>query len=477
MYAMICRLLIVAVSLTLTTCTTLQPYRDASIPDTPIKFSNVPKELPDSIKRQMWEHYEHPEFYLTTIEFSENGHLFHPKEAFEVLDRVKAIAGESGATIVVFVHGWHHNGDFIDPNQVSLRGVLGNLADLQDKTFAIGQQKFRHQIGQDLAARPPLIGISLSWRGESSTNPVLTWLSFFDRKIDAHIVGGKSFLGLYHIDDARRVISRLDADYRDLNAHKKLTSLTFVGHSFGAALLFSATEDTFKQQLLQEHVAEVNTMRQFEVKQASAPIPLIKGVGDAVILINPAFEARRYRAFGRLTEGNYSFDRRQTPKLIIFSSDGDSANRFAFPFGRYLSNALWIPSWFQWSQRTTALGFYRADQTHWLHLRCEPAFDCSDNPLNWGFDLVDAAHLDRVMQAPADFDVSRDADYGRFQLDLKDQRKDLAHTPFIVARTTHKLVPRHSTIFNAPFDNFIAKFIAELDLQNLKIRAMEYQGR
>lgn len=453
-------------------CTSFSAHRGALIKDVPVKFNDAQKKdgpVHDAIKASMWEHYIDPEFFVATIEFNELGHLSHKKETDDLLDRVKQLASDSGATILVFAHGWHHNGDFDDDNQQSLRKVLAELARLQDETFEVGMKRFRKEIGQDIKTRPPLIGISLAWRGNSSDDGFFKWLTFFDRKIVAHHIGGG--------DAARKLIKQLDDDYRRLNDQGKLTSLTFVGHSFGAALLFSATEATLKDELQAKGIAEVNELHQLDVTQRSKRIPLIRGVGDAIILINPAFEARRYRVFGELTDGGYEFASAQTPKLVVFSSDGDSANRLAFPVGRYVSNAAWIPSWFQWSQRTTALGFYRADQTHWLHLKCAPDYDCADDPKNWGFDAADRAHLARVFAASDEFDVSRDSDYGRFQFDLKDQRRNLEHSPFIVARTSHDLVPRHSDIFKRPFANFIAKFVAELEVRNTRLRAAAYKAR
>jgi pimeloyl-ACP methyl ester carboxylesterase len=465
-------------------CTTYDAYRQPLIVDHSVDYeaAQTDDSIRQVVKKQMWENYQNPNFYLATIEFGERGHLFHTKETYELLDRIKNLASDKGATIVVFIHGWHHNGSFEDENQAAFRMVLARLARLQDETFEFGMKRFRKAWGQDLTSRPPLIGISLAWRGESSRNSILTWLSFYDRKIVAHRVGGTAFVrdrlvGIRPSEDARKVIARLDADYQQLNDERKFTSLTLVGHSFGAALLYSATEGTLKRELLRQNIAQVNSLHQLEPTLRSKGIPLIRGVGDAIILVDPAFEARRYRIFGKLTEGGYTFDPAQTPKLIVFSSDGDSANRLAFPIGRYLSNLTWIPSWFQWQQRTTALGFYRADQTHWLHLNCGPKYDCGPSPDNWKFNEEDAAHLERVMNAPPDFDVSRDTDYGRFQFDLKDQRKTLAHSPFIVARTSRKLVPRHSSIFTDSFDNFLAKFIAELEVRNTMARIKASEAR
>src|SRR5207248_2545144 len=83
---------------------------------------------------------------------------------------------------------------------------------------------------------------------------------------------------------------------------QNLSSLVFVGHSFGAALLYSAVEDRLLER--KEHWSSGQSRHDF-----------IRGVGDLVVLVNPAFEAERYRPFDDLLRTR-TFSPQQVPVLL-----------------------------------------------------------------------------------------------------------------------------------------------------------------
>jgi len=61
----------------------------------------------------------------------------------------------------------------------------------------------------------------------------------------------------------------------------------------------------------------------------------IRGYGDMVILINPAFEGRRYEPiYQAMTARGDCYRRYQSPALITISSQTDLATNYAFPLGQ-----------------------------------------------------------------------------------------------------------------------------------------------
>jgi len=84
-----------------------------------------------------WEPF--PTYDLGIIEFKDDGTLWSPAQKELVVGKIREIA-KSGATIVVYAHGWHHNAKVDDPNIVSFRNVLATIAAQQHVGMTCGDK-------------------------------------------------------------------------------------------------------------------------------------------------------------------------------------------------------------------------------------------------------------------------------------------------------------------------------------------------
>jgi hypothetical protein len=304
-----------------------------------------------SIATSSWEHYN--SFDIGILEFTEWGGLWSEAQRKMVIEKVREIAEEQGATVIVYAHGWHHSARWNDTNLVSFRHVLRFLA-------ARGRGGMRCKIDVN-AKSTRVIGIYIGWRGESVPVPIANLATIWSRKRVAQAIGGPSTNW-----EARKVRQRKpqlatllqdldkirdDANRKAVNRRRPFTSLTITGHSLGGAMLLSA---------MQQIVFE-KTIDDGRPIDATA----LHRIGDAVILINPAVEARRYRTF-RAESSKEEFDAKQRPILLVLSSDGDRPNKIALKVARLGVTLLTPGRWREWHDSTTALGFSLLDITHRL---------------------------------------------------------------------------------------------------------------
>ena len=98
-----------------------------------------------------------------------------------------------------------------------------------------------------------------------------------------------------------------------------------MGHSFGARILFSAIGQTLLYETEKVHPGYPGG----EYKVAGGPT-------NAVILLNPAFEASLFTAMDDFYRNDEHFSRDQLPVLLA-SSTADQATRMAFPLGQWVN--------------------------------------------------------------------------------------------------------------------------------------------
>ena len=120
-------------------------------------------------------------------------------------------------------------------------------------------------------------GIYVGWRGESIDLPPFNYLTFWDRKNTAQDVG---YLGiselLVKLEEIANVNNVMHPDLKN--------RLVIIGHSFGGAVVFSAT-------------SQILASRFVDSQEGKAFTGDAGGFGDLVVLLNPAFEALRYAPF------------------------------------------------------------------------------------------------------------------------------------------------------------------------------------
>ena len=102
------------------------------------------------------------------VEFDDQGASYHEHQ-LEWLDQHLCAYAAQHPIVLVFVHGWKHNGRPRDPNLLATDTVLQQTADAE---AAVGSN--RH-----------VIGIFVGWRGLSFYAGWLTNLTFWNRKTAA----------------------------------------------------------------------------------------------------------------------------------------------------------------------------------------------------------------------------------------------------------------------------------------------------
>lgn len=428
------------------------------------------------------------EYNLGIIELSDDGHISDDEQKETVIARLRETAlggkGKSvdvhkspGAIVITFVHGWHHRSKVCDNNLACFRRVLQALSEAG---------------GRD---GRPVFGIYVGWRGDTIEKRA-SFLSFYNRKATAHRIGSEG---------GRELLLELDRTYRELNGRidngmtHPVTMVT-AGHSFGGALVYSAVEgarvrELRKQDRRQPGSDHVVGRRPVDCGGAQVR-PIRPGIGDLVVLVNPAFEARRYEVFvgDEKTEARYAPG--QLPVLLTVASEGDSAVKVAFPAGRSLYFSA-----FPWRYRglpdIIGHGHYDPYTTHDLVvvddagkvIQVAPA----ERPVipEADADTIRRCHLDvktgdlakckceydvpsRLAAAAAETDLALSSGSVRIKaneniaLRARNSSRD-PRSPFIVARVAPAIISQHSDIYTPRFVTFLTAYIGEFLQQAARV--------
>jgi len=409
-------------------------------------------------------------FTIGIIELSDDGHIKDVGQRDEVFRELKRVArggdtasaSSPGAVLVTFVHGWHHKAKVCDENLSCYRRVMQGLVERKD----------------DRANKGPVFGIYVGWRGDSLHK--YTALSFYNRKAAAQHVGSLGGRDLLLQIGATQ--KELDREVRTATGGQHFVNAVTVGHSFGGALVYSAVEAL--------EVSEYQTKHGVGYPSCNGgPKPVREGIGDLVILVNPAFEAWRYRDFAKDLEsaGNYSPEQR--PILLTVASTADDAVGKAFPAGRLLW-ILWHPwAWSTAAAQVTGLGHYAPYTTHQLvydgpqEKPVEPAkltdpkqiADCDlQREIDAGLARDTCGCSYPVLSAPSTVSNAGKTDtptalaqgagsvhvLKNYDVTLKPLSPSLdRHAPFIVASAPGNLISGHNDIYNPNFVLFLIGFI------------------
>jgi hypothetical protein len=395
----------------------------------------------------------HPEFTLAFVEFDDQGR-FWSRDQIDQFERVlqteNARADVSGITVVVFAHGWRHDAGVCDANVACFRTFLTTLhADMLVASRAGGMLPKR------------IIALYAAWRGLSTKVFPLEQLSFYARNRVAHRIADGDLLEL---------LMRTELFVRKVNAAEpNRARLAVLGHSLGGTMIFSALANVLEERVLAARAhADDPTGRENR----------IRGFGDLVVLINPAFEASRYAPLNELARSFPAFSPLQTPVIVTIASETDSPNRTWFPAGR------WLATLFQHSgersprrELVTSIGNYEPFWTHRLTAAAPPAERYGGSPRDifpvrrrdCGCDLSvepmsmeEAAYLTSLLRGGrprAPTDPSAPAPYGRALLSCL-KPIDPRH-PFWVVRASDEVVHGHNGIFTTYLADFVRRVIIE----------------
>ncbi len=348
--------------LILAACASHQQYRKTAAPIPPILVSDLEqrRDVDDGngsrgcaerlFRDRSIEKFHTPDgevFTIGVIELSDDGHVKDIRQRDEVFRELRRVArgGEAasaaspGAVVVTFVHGWHHRAKVCDENLSCYRRVMEGLVARKG----------------DRANKGPVFGIYIGWRGESAHH--LSALTFYNRKAAAQHVG--SLGGRDLLLELGQMQRDLDREVRDASGGERYVNMVTVGHSFGGALVYSAVES-----LEVSEYAGVHGVGYPACPGGAKPVR--SGIGDLVVLVNPAFEAKRYRYFAEDVAAAGSYSPEQRPVLLTVASTADAAVGVAFPLGRALW-LIWHPgAWSHGAAEITGLGHYAPYTTHRL---------------------------------------------------------------------------------------------------------------
>ncbi len=386
---------------------------------------------------QVYENATEPQrrYWLGFIEFDDQGQLFDRRQMEAVLEDLARQPGE--LLIVVFVHGWKHSAAPGDDNIAGFRQALGDLAEME----AVGSENPRQ-----------VAGIYIGWRGESITVPVIKELTFWDRKNTSHKVGNGGVTEVFNRID---LIRRMKNGTAENQAGP--TRLAIVGHSFGGAVVFSAVDEILSDRFIAS------------LRASEQPV---RGFGDLVILINPAFEALRYTPLSDMATETDKIDARsktypsgQLPVLAVLTSEADYATRYAFRVGRLLSTLFEkvrdmrrhnrvtgqteIIS--QKQANVTALGHFEPYRTHTLQLQNEESPVMSSSCEQQVRLFVETTRPGWENDHPGHAISFGDVILTRTE-------RSAGRNPYLTIRVDKRLIPNHNDID----DPRIARFLRQL---------------
>jgi hypothetical protein len=485
--------------------TTVPPLRDNEPMAAPIELAALENRMPvpgsecsDLLLRgtsvEWFVDRNGKEFNLGIIELSDDGHISNDEQKETVMKKLRKVAlggeGKSidiskspGAIIITFVHGWHHRSKVCDNNLACFRRVLQALSEASGKDGR------------------PVFGVYVGWRGDTIEKKA-SFLSFYDRKATAHQIGAAA---------GREVLLELDRTYRQLNDRIKegnpawelghpVTMVT-AGHSFGGALVYSAVEGALVRELRKQDKRVPGS----DHVVGGRPVdcggqqvrPIRPGIGDLVVLVNPAFEARRYEFFVDDEKTKARYAEGQLPVLLTVASEGDSAVKVAFPAGRSLYFSA-----FPWRYRglpdIIGMGHYDPHTTHDLVVTDDAGKiihpPAAERPEVAKADkaTLERCHLDPnagdLATCKCEYDVpsnlaaaergaALELDSGSVRItnneniSLRARKSDRdPHSPFIVARVSPSIISQHSDIYTPRFVTFLTSYIREFLEQVRKVK-------
>jgi len=235
--------------------------------------------------------FDFADYTLSIVEFDDQGRCYD-RNQMQALARKLAELSASDAVILVFVHGWKHDGRSDDDNLTRFLEVVERIAREEKAT----------------RARAPVLAIFVAWRG----------LSLYGFGIENLTFWGRKQAGLLVAMGAPRELFGRVRRFREARLQAGGAPLVvMVGHSFGGMIVYAA----LAQSLIEAAAMDSNIV--------------VPSIADLVLLVNPAFEAARYLPIHDLVKerGEGGFARNQRPVFASVTAHNDWATGIAFPVG------------------------------------------------------------------------------------------------------------------------------------------------
>ncbi len=425
------------------------------------------------------------------VEFDDYGWYRDPGQARALLDTLQAMSAHRNVAVVVYAHGWRHNCSEGDADMKQFKATLDFLQSALEQPAFSG---LRRQVSGDSSVT--VVGIAVGWRGQAWPE-MQRWLPYIGHVVDipvyfssigrkqvAQVIGEgdlKSFLG----DLANLYDARWPREHATEPA--PLMSLVVVGHSFGGHAVWDATreriEGNVKAAIVGRHAGR-DSLGAYAVPAPGGPalgpcLRRVAGIGDLVVLINPAIEAASYRHVDELVHSVTRFRSDQAPVVLTISSRNDGARNTVFRGLRWVTNVGRASLGAR--QRTLegqALGSYPAQWTNELdlvvkdgphlarareevlpHGRPEP-FTPAMTSARLG-EPLDAA----AFRGLAATDLADSLTLGNVR--LVPGRHPVPQSPAIVVDTNSDLVNGHSGFFRREFITWLADYVLHVEAKRL----------
>jgi hypothetical protein len=361
-------------------------------------------------------------YSLSFVQFDDSGRFRDPGQLQRAIAAIRG-AANTGAVIVVFVHGWNNNCADCAQTVQCFGQLLAFLTELQQR-YATPQRPAR-----------AVLGIYAGWRGVSARPP---WYSraatFEDRRAAADRLGSYG--------DLRKLLMEVGRARADI-AMRRPSPLLFAGHSLGGRALLRAITTT---------------------GNGRASIADIQRFADLYVLLNPAISAADYMLIDEQasrTEWNG-----EAPRLIALASESDYVTQVAYPFSE---DRFWPLHLDDDARRIrfTTLGNHTPFVTHQLTLtsgapkRIVPAAASEDCKCR----LVSPGQLASIVASrrPGSRDVFS---FDEFELPDGDGGKPyrvrlvssgITRGPYMVVRVDRRLMNGHGEIYTPAIVDFLIR--------------------
>jgi hypothetical protein len=440
----------------------------------------------------------HAGFDLHVLEFDDEGQPWNRLQQERTFEAIRRQLGQP-TVVLGFVHGWKNDASVCNGNLSCFREVLEILAKAETAYANLFQSAGN-------AADPPVkprrvVGIYIAWRGGTIKTRGVKQLTFWGRKHTAHTIGDNG-----GVTNAIQRVRSMIANARPTGVRTpeetvRTTSLVWVGHSFGAALLYSALATSLNAAVGEAIQGASETTRARVAIESGAPkdapqptptlperrdtVPRpVPSFGDLVVLVNPAMEASRFANLN--VASRLQFPEKQLPIFVTLASEGDSAVGGFFPIGQaFATISRAARSREMWFSMVRGFGLYEPYHTHRLIMK--PASDvsmpervsgecrCNSNLSKFGDALV--TRLLDLYKAKANENVGRHAAYQEMLYSRLEPVRDVdPYVPFIMASVDPAVVADHNDIFNPRFVDFLMEFVVRNEIK--RGQANDYgQGR
>lgn len=222
---------ILALLIFLTACSSNNMYRDNYV-----SCEFTASEKCDRSALQVQSPGKDKEYYLSFVEYDDQGQLRDRNQMQAVLDQYYQIAARHDVMLITFIHGWHHNASPDDDNILQFRGLLEEVSRYEGR--AANQQK---------RSKRKILGLYVGWRGESIEIPYLKGVTFWDRKNTAHDVGQQ---GVTELLLKLEEIVNVKIGIGQESPPPQNSRLVVIGHSFGGAVLYTSLQKVLAERFI-----------------------------------------------------------------------------------------------------------------------------------------------------------------------------------------------------------------------------------